>query len=84
MDAYLIKRPIDKAEASPDSNLDLPNEDYLDYSIDYVAEIEDFIKPKDPVTALECTSFVCLLAKFDMMKTEQGYTLVKLEVKPWG
>ena len=76
LDAYLIKKP----EASADSNLDFAGEDYLDYSIDYVAEMEDFMKPKDPATALKCTSFVCLLSKFDMMKTEQGYTMVNLEV----
>lgn len=79
-DAFLINaitRPEAETAASEAAIVDT---DYLDYNIDYVADISDFIKPKDPMTALKCTSFVCLLTKFDLMKTEQGYAVVHLEV----
>jgi hypothetical protein len=58
-----------------------PNDDeYMEYSTDYVEDLKEFLKPMDPASALTCESFTCFLSKFDLMKTELGYTLKEMKV----
>lgn len=55
-------------------------DDYMDYNTDYVADFKEFLRPHDPFVALRCKSFACFLSKFDLMKTEVGYSLKEMQV----
>jgi hypothetical protein len=84
LDAFLIKTPILKSEASSNGKLDFFGDDYKDYNVDYIADLKDFSSPVDPMIALRCTTFVCLLSKFDILKVDQGYSVERIEVKIRG